>query len=976
MDKIKKEHILSAIAEIDKEGIRSGRQSSTYDLVYEGKIYPPKLVISIANRYAVGEELDSNIFAGGLGTDAFKLLEGFGFDILVKEIRFYEDLLKFIDQSKTSELTVSSYMKSFSGLKVVVSFGKGVVAKIPWISFLKDGMSTNNGIYPVYLYFKNENVIVLAYGISEENNSLTEWPIQNGKTINSYFEECDYSKPYRYGNSLVFKIYNLDSGLNKLEVNKDLIEILDYYKSIKGPATEIKESDINYWIFQGSPKIFDAITGLKENAIKTWTVSAHKGKIKVGDKFILWLTGNNSGCYALGKVTSPVTTMKEDNYEMSFYIKPTDQIERDRVNIKIEHNFYQNPLLWDVLKSDSIFADFKGGNQGTNFAATEEEYKTILNMSRTNSRKYWIYAPGQNANQWDEFYEEGLMGLGWDEIGDLNDLGNKDNITKTIQEKLKTKSASYNSALANFDFRDTISIGDIIISKRGRKEYLGYGIVTSDYFYDSKRSSSQKCRKVNWKKKGVWLAPKADIVLKTLTDITKYRDYVNDLINLIGIKNERVDNNYNRKAMDFSLNQILYGPPGTGKTFKLQKYYFDKFTVKETSLTREQFLETKVVDLTWWQVISIAVLDIGSAKVNEISDHEFVRIKEKLSSSKTVRPTIWGQLQSHTILDCKYVNVTNRSEPLYFSKDENSEWTIDVELLTQYYPEAIELLEISKNYNPQNDSIIKNYEFITFHQSFSYEDFIEGIKPKLEEGESDLSYEIKDGVFKKLCLKAEADPNNNFALFIDEINRGNVSAIFGELITLIEKDKRIGAANELRVKLPYSKTEFGVPANLYIIGTMNTADRSVEALDTALRRRFSFTEIMPEADLLREIKFNGFNLEEVLIAINQRIEVLLDRDHTIGHSYFIQVRSFDTVALKSVFLDCIVPLLQEYFYHDYEKIALILGDGFVSLRENKEIKFAYFKGLQKPEINAQFELINRIESIDTAVLTLLDKNEK
>jgi 5-methylcytosine-specific restriction protein B len=128
MDKIKKEHILSAIAEIDKEGIRSGRQSSTYDLVYEGKIYPPKLVISIANRYAVGEELDSNIFAGGLGTDAFKLLEGFGFDILVKEIRFYEDLLKFIDQSKTSELTVSSYMKSFSGLKVVVSFGKGVVA--------------------------------------------------------------------------------------------------------------------------------------------------------------------------------------------------------------------------------------------------------------------------------------------------------------------------------------------------------------------------------------------------------------------------------------------------------------------------------------------------------------------------------------------------------------------------------------------------------------------------------------------------------------------------------------------------------------------------------------------------------------------------------------------------------------------------------------------------------------------------------
>jgi 5-methylcytosine-specific restriction endonuclease McrBC GTP-binding regulatory subunit McrB len=227
-------------------------------------------------------------------------------------------------------------------------------------------------------------------------------------------------------------------------------------------------------------------------------------------------------------------------------------------------------------------------------------------------------------------------------------------------------------------------------------------------------------------------------------------------------------------------------------------------------------------------------------------------------------------------------------------------------------------------------------------------------------------------VFKKLCIKAEADPNHDYAIFIDEINRGNVSAIFGELITLIENDKRIGGANEIRVRLPYSKTEFGVPSNLYIIGTMNTADRSVEALDTALRRRFSFTEIMPKSSLLVQKQFNGFTLADVLQSINERIEVLLDRDHTIGHSYFLQLESGDIEGLKSVFVNNILPLLQEYFYHDYEKIALILGEGFIRIKENKTVKFASFKLIDTPEIANQFELISPINDIEEAISILLN----
>ena len=428
------------------------------------------------------------------------------------------------------------------------------------------------------------------------------------------------------------------------------------------------------------------------------------------------------------------------------------------------------------------------------------------------------------------------------------------------------------------------------------------------------------------------------------------------------------------KEMDFPLNTILYGPPGTGKTYKLQKEYFDLFTVKETSLNRSQYLENIVADLTWWQVLSIILLDLKKVKVNEIINHELLEIKGKLSNSKTMRPTVWGRLQAHTKIDCLNVNVTDRSQPPIFYKDEESKWNVDEDLLEQYYPEAFIVLDEVKNFIPSADKLIRNYEFVTFHQSFSYEDFIEGIKPKLGEDENDIAYEIQDGIFKKLCLKADVDRDNNYAIFIDEINRGNVSAIFGELITLIEKDKRLDQENELKVKLPYSKKELGVPPNLYIFGTMNTADRSVEALDTALRRRFSFEEIMPIPELLVNIEFDHFNLSDVLTIINNRIEALLDRDHTIGHSYFMSINSGDSEGLKNVFQNNVIPLLQEYFYHDYEKIALILGEGFIEHKESK-VKFANFKNIEPPEIDSSFEL-KTIEDIESAIVILLNKKDE
>ncbi|MDM1346484.1 McrB family protein [Myroides marinus] len=409
----------------------------------------------------------------------------------------------------------------------------------------------------------------------------------------------------------------------------------------------------------------------------------------------------------------------------------------------------------------------------------------------------------------------------------------------------------------------------------------------------------------------------------------------------LGITDNKALPNVKTQPMNIPLNQILYGPPGTGKTYTLQNKFVEHFTKREITITKEEYVKGVIQDLSWWQVITLVLLDIKKGKVKDIHEHSYIKLKEQFSTSKTVMPTIWGQLQAHTLLRCPNVNVEKRQEPLYFWKDESSNWSIIQEDLETVYNEIIDVYEGINNYVPETGKTIKNYEFVTFHQSFTYEDFIEGIKPDLEDNAGgDIKYRIKDGVFKSICKRAAKDPENKYALFIDEINRGNVSAIFGELITLIEESKRLGKEEALQVILPYSKEKFGVPDNLYIIGTMNTADRSVEALDTALRRRFTFEEVMPNYEVIESGNSLGIDLKEVLETINARIEVLLDRDHLIGHSYFLGVDSIAT--LMSRFKNNIIPLLQEYFYGDYGKIGLVLGGGFVTKTEGMRVSFASF----------------------------------
>ncbi len=240
--------------------------------------------------------------------------------------------------------------------------------------------------------------------------------------------------------------------------------------------------------------------------------------------------------------------------------------------------------------------------------------------------------------------------------------------------------------------------------------------------------------------------------------------------------------------------------------------------------------------------------------------------------------------------------------------------------------------------------------FVTFHQSYGYEDFIEGIKVKGVEGQ--LNYDVESGVFKNICKRAKNNPNENYVLIIDEINRGNISKIFGELITLIEESKREGKSEELEgleVTLPYSNEPFSVPNNLYIMGTMNSSDRSLTSVDIALRRRFEFIEMMPKPEVLEDIKIDGLGekvVKIILDTMNKRIKVLLDRDHCIGHAYFTHLkptsaRSTATVQdLMQVFEKKIIPLLQEYFFDDWGKINLVLNkNGMVKMEKVEEYLF-------------------------------------
>lgn len=451
--------------------------------------------------------------------------------------------------------------------------------------------------------------------------------------------------------------------------------------------------------------------------------------------------------------------------------------------------------------------------QGKNIdALADEDVHTV---------RYWLYAPGEGSCMWDEFYTSGIMAIGWGVIGDLSTFDSKDAMKIKMREVIDESLSYKNAAHATWQFANEMKIGDIVFVKKGMHQIIGRGVVMSDYEYDNTRDDEYKnIRQVDWTHNGVWPHP-GQAVMKTLTDITSYTDYVEKLNSLFEDETEE-------DAEDV---EKTY-PPYTKEDF-----------LSEVFMPEEEY-----------------------DKLSGI-----LRIKKNiiLQGAPGVGKTFVAKRIAFSMMGVK-----------------------DVERVMM----------------------------VQFHQSYSYEDFIMGFRPSTD------GFELKRGAFYNFCKKAEIDGDNDYFFIIDEINRGNLSKIFGELFMLIENDKR-----GVSLQLLYSDEKFSVPKNIYIIGMMNTADRSLAMLDYALRRRFAFFEIKPgfTTDGFREYRMSLENEKfDKLIACVESLNNVISNDESlgdgfcIGHSYFCNLLP-DTIndqVLSGIVEYELIPLLKEYWFDEPTKV--------------------------------------------------------
>ncbi len=601
--------------------------------------------------------------------------------------------------------------------------------------------------------------------------------------------------------------------------------------------------------------------------------------------------------YAHEQMNTEYTWEKNGGISTNMYLKKYGFEIEERNTNKTEYTGYWmlicNPRTWKVdefLKSGETTGTWK-----------------VTKWQRDHFR------PGQKA----------VIRVGQDKRN-KEELSGKSKLKSGIYAIVEIKSIA--KPIPGFDNNNLWSNVDENASKQPRveieiKQNLLENPITIEYLKENEITSNDKIM-IDGREGSTWPIPK-----NTFDEIT------------------RLSNN-NAKKNNTPLNQILYGPPGTGKTYNtinksiaiidnlnendLSEHFktrqelknrFDElliddwedpkgqigFTTFHQSLSYEDFIEgIKPVISNEQEVLYDVIPGIfkticGLARDNFLSfqqkstkntlsfDEVFLRLKDEWEENPTIKFPLKTEGKDFTILGFS-------KHSIQFKKASGGTGhTFSISTLREYYYGIREIKQGGLGiYYPSLIAKLKSYK--------------------------------SEPIEKKLL---------NYILIIDEINRGNVSSIFGELITLIEESKRQGNDEMLEVVLPYSKEKFSVPPNIHIIGTMNTADRSVEALDTALRRRFTFTEMPPQPELIETEGFckgklaidgNTINLRELLEVINQRIEILLDKDHLIGHSFFMNVKTIED--LKQAFSKQIIPLLQEYFYGDYGKISLVLGEGF------------------------------------------------
>ena len=633
----------------------------------------------------------------------------------------------------------------------------------------------------------------------------------------------------------------------------------------------------------------------------------------------------------------------------------------------VPYDEYMNIIkqLDAMIKSGEIdcknYAEFSQMSYTQNDDGSTKDSVSEISSSES-EKSYWTFSPGEQATMWDFCVKEGVMCMGWDKLGDYSQYPSLEETNQAIKRLYSNEGSAKNDTLAVWQFANELKPGDVVFAKKGRNTIIGRGVVESEYMYDETLPKYKHIRKVKWTNVGEWKTDEMH-AMKTLTNVTRYKDSVDRLNALIDGKAPLPPKGTTRKQYWWLTGSPKYWSPsndweiGDDIDYTLYNEKGNKRRVFK------HFMEAKPGDLViaYESTPILQIVAIGRVVSETDGEVLYIRKIENLLS-----PVPYTEILNNPILK-KSEPVMNRCQGSLFmlSQDEFDEI---MRLIRKDNPAPVEdEEEPAEEYAPYGDDDFlqevymekKDYEqlkglllrkknlilqgapgvgktfaakrlayaimgeenydrikIVQFHQNYSYEDFVLGYKPNEKGG-----FELKEGIFYQFCKKAAMDKDNQYFFIIDEINRGNLSKIFGELLMMIEKEYR-----NTSIQMSYADRRFAVPSNVYLIGMMNTADRSLAMIDYALRRRFSFYEMKPA---FKTPAFNYYieeqddlhlnNLVKALIALNQVIadDDSLGTGFCIGHSYLCDLG--DDYDLESIVEYDIIPMLREYWFDNDER---------------------------------------------------------
>lgn len=643
-----------------------------------------------------------------------------------------------------------------------------------------------------------------------------------------------------------------------------------------------------------------------------------------------------------------------------------------KLSVPIEKGYStvrHNRKLLDKLKDDDRFSDW----------STTEIASFLYHWSHPQKApKIRKIAPGEGARFWDDCLKDGFICVGWDDVGDLTEFEDKEEFTAAFRAAFPNYNKSKQTTKANELWTlMELEEGDLIVANRGTSRVVAIGTVTDEgYAFRPDRNEYRHVVGVKW-------GPVLDKEIPTqkrwgLVTVAKVSISLYQAISDGATETEALPVDSVFQELDDAITRkgqiILYGPPGTGKTYQARRFgvwwllnHNGKGDAARTVLNPAKFraaessLSTSVLNhRVWWLVanpkewswdnlsrdgkvdfrygrlkrnypqVQVGDLVIGYQSTPDKKLMAVAKIGRAFSADSEGTPTIGVEHVAELKNGLSYEElcsdpILSKSEPIRF----NNQGTLFA--LTESESQCL-FERLVENGNEMlwdlvdRDETVGQLTRITFHASYSYEDFIEGFRP-VAESSNGLSLRLEDGVFKRVCREASANPDRRYLVMIDEINRANMAKVFGELLTLLEIDKR-----GLTVTLPQSKQAFSIPSNVYLLATMNTADRSIKLLDAALRRRFSFVEMMPDSSLLEGEEIDGLPLDTFLTEINRRVSIKFGPEKQIGHSFLMDgeeaIGDADEFARR--FRQDILPLLQEYCYDDYASLAELLGIAIVN----------------------------------------------